>query len=269
MKKTILITGSTDGIGLETAKMLLAKGHKVLLHGRNIKKVKNVEKILLKDASSQNLESFVADLSNMKEVNAFAKVILKKHKKLDVLINNAGVYNVENTVSDEGLDVRFAVNTIAPYLLTKLLSPILDENSRVVNLSSAAQARVEARALMGKMDLSFGEAYAQSKLAITMWSRYMALHMDEYKASIIAVNPKSLLATKMVKEAYGISGSDLSVGANILCKASLDEEFESANGKYFDNDIEEFALPHADALDEKRGKEIVLVMETILRELLN
>ena len=92
MQKTILITGSTDGIGLETARMLVSLGHHVLLHGRNPAKLKEVEKTLSALSDGRWVESHVSDLSRMADVEALAKAVTEKHAKLDVLINNAGVY---------------------------------------------------------------------------------------------------------------------------------------------------------------------------------
>ncbi len=91
MQKTILVTGATDGIGLETAKILVRKGHDVLLHGRNPEKLADVVKTLSVLADDGQIESYEADLSHMSEVEVFAKEVAAKHEKSDVLINNAGV----------------------------------------------------------------------------------------------------------------------------------------------------------------------------------
>ena len=88
-QKTILITGSTDGIGLETAKMLVSLGHNVLLHGRSPAKLENVERALSAIADGGQVESYVADLSRMADVEALAKAVAEKHAKLDVLTTNA------------------------------------------------------------------------------------------------------------------------------------------------------------------------------------
>ena len=157
------------------------------------------------------------------------------------------------------------VNTIAPYLLTQELMPLFDVNSRVVNLSSAAQTSVDTKALKGEFVISSaGEVYAQSKLALTMWSNHMARTFNGSGPIFIAVNPKSFLGSKMVKEAYGVQGADLSIGADILCRASLSEEFANASGKYFDNDIGQFSSPHPDALNEAKCKNIVASIEEVL-----
>ena len=163
MKKTILITGSTDGIGLETAKLLVAQGHHVLLHGRNAKKLDTVKQTLSALAGTGTIESYVADLSRMAEVETLAKEVADKHARLDVLINNAGVFKTPDAITQDGLDVRFAVNTLAPYLLTEKLLPLMDATGRVINLSSAAQSPVELEALAGKTRPGDDfDAYAQS-----------------------------------------------------------------------------------------------------------
>ena len=133
MQKTILITGSTDGIGLLTAKKLLALGHKVLIHGRNSSKLEQSKQTLLESNKEGVIETYLADLSNISEVKKLASDISRNNNKIDVLINNAGIYKTNDKVTKNGLDVRFVVNTIAPYLLTKTLMPILDSSSRVVN----------------------------------------------------------------------------------------------------------------------------------------
>lgn len=265
--KTILITGATDGIGFQTAKMLAGAGHNLLVHGRNPEKLDKVKNALAELPGSGSIEGYIADLSKMAEVEKFAKAVARKYDSLDSLINNAGVYVVPEKVTPEGLDTRFAVNTIAPYLLTKRLLPLLGTSGRVVNLSSAAQSSVSAEALTSPSRQSDGAVYAQSKLALTMWSRSMALSLGEEGPSIIAVNPASMLGSKMVKEAYGVAGGDLRIGADVLCRAATADEFADGSGKYFDNDRGIFASPHPDALDQQKIDEIVNVIETILAKL--
>ncbi len=262
MHKTILVTGSTDGIGLETAKALVTQGHKVLIHGRNPAKVEAVEKTL---SELGEVESHVADLSRLADVTELAKAVKDHHTKLDVLINNAGVFKTPNPITPEEQDVRFVVNTIAPYLLTKDLLPLMDRSGRVVNLSSAAQAPVGIDALVGRIKLADDfTAYAQSKLALTMWSRSLAFSLQDDGPVIVSVNPGSLFATKMVKEGFNTSGKDINIGSDILVRAALSDEFASATGQYFDNDSGQFSSPHSHALDSKKGSEIVSAIDGVL-----
>ena len=268
MQKTILVTGSTDGIGLAAAGMLVSMGHHVLLHGRNAAKLQAVEKTLAGQAGDGSVEGYVADLSRMADVEALAKAISDRHSRLDVLINNAGVFKTADPVTPEGLDARFAVNSLAPYLLTYRLLPLLGSSARVINVSSAAQSSVNPEALAGRVRLSDDlDAYAQSKLAITMWSRHLGLARKERGPVFVAVNPGSLLGTRMVREGFGMAGKDINIGADILVRAALDDEFETVTGRYFDNDSGRFASPHADALDPDKTERIVRAIETVLAEI--
>ena len=260
MTKTILITGSTDGIGLLTAKKLATGGHIVLLHGRSEAKLAAAAKEI-----GDNVETYCGDLSSVEEVKALAASILKKHNKLDVLINNAGVLKTPKPVLDNGLDARFMVNTFAPYLLTKLLLPIIPDDGRIVNLSSAAQAPININAMLGKAKLDDMTAYAQSKLAITIWTREWAKEKPQGPV-FIAVNPASLLASKMVKEGYGIAGKDMNVGADILIEAALGERFENASGQYFDNDIGQFSDPHPAALDSNHASDVMQIISQFVSQ---
>ena len=266
MQKTILITGSTDGVGLATAKMLVSEGHRVLIHGRSAEKLKKVEDLLF--AERGMVESYLADLTQMSDVEKLAKEVSVKHKKIDALINNAGVLTIQNPISSDGFDKRFIVNTIAPYLLTKRLLPILGVEGRVVNVSSAAQSPVSIDALKGKIELNANSAYAQSKLALIMWSNHLVQSFKGEGPLIVSINPKSFLASKMVKEAYGVEGSDLQIGADILCRAALSEEFNNASGKYFDNDSRRFASPHPDALNPSLREELVETIEEVIIKLM-
>jgi NAD(P)-dependent dehydrogenase (short-subunit alcohol dehydrogenase family) len=198
-------------------------------------------------------------------VVALANAIKGKHNQLDVLINNAGVFKTPTPLNADGMDVRFVVNTIAPYLLTQQLLPLLNNTSRVLNLSSAAQQPVNLDALMGKEQIEDAyKAYAQSKLALTMWSTYMAQKVGIQGPIIISINPGSLLATKMVKEGFNMEGKDIRIGSDILTRASLFDEFSNKTGQYFDNDSGYFENPHSDALDPKKNEQLVQCIEEIL-----
>jgi NAD(P)-dependent dehydrogenase (short-subunit alcohol dehydrogenase family) len=263
MKRT-LITGATDGIGFETAKILVSRGHHVLIHGRSEAKLQQVARSLKSLSSDASIESYLADLSNITEVESLANTVAAKGNQLDALINNAGVLSTSDPMTSNGLDVRFVVNAIAPYLLTMRLLSRMDSSGRVVNVSSAAQKPVDMAAFRGERQLEDLEAYSQSKLALTMWSRGLADKLGADGPAIIAVNPGSLLSSKMVHQAFGVPGKDITIGANILVRAALDEEFADASGHYFNNDAGDFGPPHADALDAEKNAAIIDHLESIL-----
>ena len=261
MSKKILITGATDGIGLLTATLLAEQGHSLILHGRSTTKLEAAAK-----AVGGDVETIVADLSKVDDVEAMAASLLETHQSLDVLINNAGVLKTPETRVENGWDIRFVVNTLSPYLLTKRLLPIIPADGRVVNLSSAAQQPFDKDVMLGKTSLADDLAvYAQSKLGITVWSQECARSLPDGPV-IVSVNPGSLLASKMVKEGFGVEGSDLSIGANILIQASLDASFANASGRYYDNDARRFADPHAAAADTAHCQLIMQTLDDILAD---
>ncbi|REL27712.1 SDR family NAD(P)-dependent oxidoreductase [Thalassotalea euphylliae] len=273
MKKTILITGATDGIGLVTATMLAEQGHHVLIHGRSTEKLAalkaQLESLTVDGERAVTVSSYQADLSKLTDVALMAAQIKTERTSIDVVINNAGVFHTPETMTADGFDMRFMVNTFSPYLLTKLLLPLMKGNGRVVNLSSAAQAPVNVQGMVAGDHLTDNAAYAQSKLAITMWTNALAAQRSDNEPLYVAINPKSFLGSKMVKEAYGVAGGDLRLGADILVRAALSDEFNDANGQYFDNDNECFASPHPDALDERKCHLLAGELEKLVSDFLS
>lgn len=258
MTKTILITGATDGIGLETAKMLAEDGHRLLLHGRSQAKLDAALAAVGGDSVG-----YLADLSRLEDVRSMVAEVSAAEIRIDVLINNAGILKAPQTKTEAGLDIRFVVNTLAPYVLAKGLLPKMPKDGRIVNLSSAAQASVDIAAMKSGAALGDMDAYAQSKLAITMWTTTMAESLPEGPV-VVSVNPGSLLASKMVKEGFGIAGNDISIGAKILVEASLGDSFANASGQYFDNDSGRFAPPHTDGTNPSLRAAVQVAIEELV-----
>lgn len=281
MYKTILITGSTDGIGKLAALKLAEAGHQVYLHGRDADKlagvIAEVKAVTIGDAVD-HIDGFVADFSDLTAVLKMAADVNEKLPKLDVLINNAGIYTTSAAMTKDDLDIRFVVNYLAPYELTNALLPLLKQSdkARIINLSSAAQTPISYEAFAGQTTLDDKAAYAQSKLALTMWSMALAEKIASDDINVIAVNPGSLLNTKMVDEAYGQYWSSADKGANILAELAISNEFTDDTGKYFDNDIKdgiqgdvrgEFGKPHADALNKEAIAKLEKHTEQVLESL--
>ncbi len=257
MMKTILITGATDGIGLQAARQFVSHGHRLLVHGRNAAKLQQTRSQLEALNDKAEVRDYCCDLSDLQAVVEMAQQLLADQKQIDVIINNAGVLKTPDTRTGDNLDIRFVVNTLAPYLLTRLLLPACPSSGRVINLSSAAQAPVDRQAMRQFQPMSDMDAYSQSKLAITMWSAALADELGETGPMVISVNPGSLLATNMVKEGFGIEGKDVTIGSDILVRLALSSEADIVTGSYYDNDNDRFADPHVDALDATNNRALM------------
>ena len=249
MIKKILITGATDGLGYLAAKELIRLGHQVLIHGRSREKLDRAMTEL------QPAGSLQCELSDLDSVHQMSKAL---PTDLDVLINNAGIFRTTDPITPAGMDVRFVVNTLAPLQLSLAAVEKMHSESRIINLSSAAQAPVNLDALAGTLHLDDEfQAYAQSKLALTQWTRHLAHQTDVLMCS---VNPASLLATKMVSEGFGLAGSDPNKGRDILIRAALSEGFaqhlRAQPGAYFDNDLGDFGPPHLTAENPELNRQV-------------
>ncbi|ACN14605.1 putative dehydrogenase/reductase family protein [Desulforapulum autotrophicum HRM2] len=264
MQKIILITGSTDGIGKLAAIKLAGDGHAIYLHGRNRQKLDSTISEIKSITQNERISGFVSDLSDLDAVEKMVDQINNDLPKIDILINNAGIFKSSASHNQSGLDVRFAVNYLAPYLLTEKLIHLIKKGNdpRIINLSSAAQSAVSIDALCGSINLSEQEAYAQSKLALTMWSFHLAEILPD--VAVIAVNPGSLLNTKMVAEAYGRSWSPADKGANILYDLAVSECYKGITGKYFDNDQGNFAQAHPDAYSEMKIAQLIQTTQNLI-----
>ncbi len=268
MSKTILITGSTDGIGKLAATKLAKDGYQVYIHGRNKEKLQTVIQQIKAASGNQNIDGFIADFSDLDAVSKMADDIKSKMSKIDVLINNAGIFKTSMTKGYKGFDIRLVVNYLAPYVLTNAILPLLlkGDKTRIVNLSSAAQSHVTDAAMAGMDIRNASEAYAQSKLALTMWSFNFAKQHNTI--SVIAVNPGSLLNTRMANEAYGQHWSPATKGSDILYDLAVSKEYIDITGEYFDNDKGNpkgnFAKAHPDAYDTELISKLIRKTEDII-----
>src|SRR5918994_5118758 len=139
---TILVTGTTDGLGRRVAQEFAAEGATVLLHGRSPERLEATLEELRSQPGSEKANSYLADLSSLAAVRDLAERILSEHDRLDVLVNNAGIIAPERKESEEGYELTFAVNYLSHFLLTRLLLPLLKDSvpARIINVASAGQS---------------------------------------------------------------------------------------------------------------------------------
>lgn len=234
-EQTILVTGSTDGIGKLTALRLAEKGAQVLVHGRNKEKTAGVVEELRAKTGNKSVEGLIADFSSLAEVRRLAEKILEGYATLDVLINNAGIGFVDPRRSKDGYELRFAVNYLAPFLLTHLLLPALKNAapSRIVNVSSAGQYPIDFDDLMLEKNFNPGRAYSQSKLALIMFTFDLAEKIKDENITVNSLHPGTYLNTKMVRESGIDPLGKPQDGADAEVFLAVSESLEGVTGRYF------------------------------------
>jgi NAD(P)-dependent dehydrogenase (short-subunit alcohol dehydrogenase family) len=234
--KTILITGSTDGIGLETALELALGGYEIVLHGRNGEKAQHAREVILRTAPAAKLHTAHADLSDLGAVARMAQDLAEHMPKLDVLINNAGVYMTHRKVSKDGFEMTLAVNYVAHFLLTILLLPLLKKSAepRVVTVSSIAHARgrIDFDNLNSERHFDSYQAYANSKLADTLFASELA-GRETWLASN-SLHP-GVIDTKLLHTGFNAKGDSVAAGARTSVFLATAPEVKGISGKYFYN----------------------------------
>jgi len=247
-EQTILITGATDGIGEITAQKLADRDAHLLIHGRTPEKLDRVAKELQEATGNSTIETYLADFSSLANVRQLAEDLLENHNSLDVLINNAGLgFEEERQVSEDGYELRFAVNYLAPFLLTHLLLPALKEAApaRIVNVSSAGQQPIDFDDVMLERNYTATRAYRQSKLALIMFTIDLAEKLRDDNITVNSLHPGTYLNTKMVREANINPLGEAETGAEAEVYLATAPELEQVTGKYFDQKRESRALDQA------------------------
>ena len=192
--KTILITGATRGIGLAAADALARMGASIIVHGRSTERVDETLAALAKAAPDSTSEGIVADLGSLDEVRALAAEVSARRDRLDVLINNAGLTTLQREETVDGLERQFAVNHLAPFLLTSLLLDKLRVSTpaRIVNVSSNAHFRaafdIDDLNWVRRRYRALG-AYGATKLANIMFTRELARKLDGTGITVNCLHP--------------------------------------------------------------------------------
>ena len=181
-KKIVVLTGATSGIGEETAKALAAQGLKLVLPVRNMAKGKALSEKIHQLTGNGHVDLMECDLSSFDSVRSFAKAFNEKYERLDVLINNAGIWEMNRKDSKDGIELTLAVNHLAPFLLTNLLLDKLKASapSRIITVSSMAHkyAKINFNDLEGRKGWNFINSYSQSKLANVLFTRQLAKNLE-------------------------------------------------------------------------------------------
>jgi NAD(P)-dependent dehydrogenase (short-subunit alcohol dehydrogenase family) len=265
----ILVTGATDGIGLGTARELARSGATVLVHGRNPERLAATAKDIAELSPHSRIEPYLADFSSLDDVRQLADDIRKQHKKLDVLINNAGIGSgpagaKRREVSADGHELRFQVNHLAPFLLQQLLLPLLKAagSGRIVNVASAAQTAIDFRDVMLERSYDGSRAYAQSKLAMVMASIELSRRPEAREVTVNALHPGSLLDTKMVRESFGRAQGPVEIGIRSEMHVATSAALDGVTGQYFDRT--QPARAEAQAYDDTARRRLWQISERLV-----
>ncbi|MEO6841628.1 MAG: SDR family NAD(P)-dependent oxidoreductase [Bradyrhizobium sp.] len=257
--KTVLITGSTDGVGRYVATRLAAAGANVLIHGRDKERAKSLADDIRRRGHAAPT-FYPADLSSLSGARQLAEAVLADHKRLDLLISNAGIgsrtLGAERRTSADGHELRFAVNYLSGFLLAHLLLPVIKASapSRIVNVASLGQHPIDFDDVMITRGYNGGRAYAQSKLAQIMFTTDLA---DELKGSGVTVNslhPATYMNTTMVREGGITPISTVEQGGEAILHLAVGDDVAGKSGLFF-NGMHE-AQANAQAYDLAARKKL-------------
>ncbi len=255
--KTVLITGSTDGVGRYVAAQLAAQGAKVLIHGRDVARAKILSDEI-KRAGGSDPDFYQADLSSLADVRELVGAVLADHQRIDVFVSNAGIGSQnegpERQTSRDGHELRFAVNYLAGFLLAHLLLPTLKKSapSRIVNVASLGQHPIDFNDVMIAKSYSGSRAYAQSKLSQIMFTIDLA---EELKGSGVTVNslhPATYVNTTMVRAGGIAPVSTVEQGGDAILHLISGDDVADRSGLFFNGMNEARAHPQAYNADARR-----------------
>jgi NAD(P)-dependent dehydrogenase (short-subunit alcohol dehydrogenase family) len=243
-QRVVLVTGSTDGIGLATARALAAGGASVIVHGRSKPKVEGALEKLRGELPGATLDGVAFDLGNLSSVRRGAEEILTKAPALHVLVNNAGIFANERVLTADKIELTFAVNCVGPFLLTELLMPRLLASagaapSRVIDVASMAHARGAIK--ISDLELATGwsgyGAYAMSKLANVMHALSLADKHPAEQLVAYSLHP-GVISTKLLRGGFGpVQGASLESGARTSVRLAASTTTDQPSGTYFSDGV--------------------------------
>ena len=263
--KTVLITGSTGGVGRVVANKLAASGARLFIHGRNAEEGEHA--VCEIKAAGGKAEFIAADLSSFAGVRALADSVRQRIDRLDVLINNAGIGSggkgVPRQESADGHELRFAVNYLAGFLLTAELLPLLKKAapSRIVNVASAGQQKIDFDDVMLERAYDGTRAYRQSKLAQILFTIELAGQLQGTGVIVNCLHPSTFMDTGMVRQ-MGVTPQDsVEGGADAIVNLAASPGLEGRSGLYF-NRLKE-AEPDEQARNEEARQKLWSLSETL------
>ncbi|HEV7878738.1 SDR family NAD(P)-dependent oxidoreductase [Bradyrhizobium sp.] len=248
--KTVLVTGSTDGVGRYVAAQLASAGAKVLIHGRDRERAKSLADDIRRRGHGEAI-FYQADLSSLAGARQLADAVLADHNRLDIFISNAGIgsrtQGTERRESADGYELRFAVNYLSGFLLAHLLLPLLKASapSRIVNVASLGQHPIDFDDVMLTKGYSGSRAYAQSKLAQIMFTIDLAGELNGSGVTVNSLHPATYMNTTMVRESGITPISTVEQGGDAILHLAVGDDVADKTGLFFNGMREAQANPQA------------------------
>ncbi len=242
--KTVMITGSTDGIGKYLAHRLLEQNYRVIIHGRSKEKVDKTKEELLRKLGKNKILAQVADLFDFSQVQEMCNNLINNKVQIDVILHNAGTYENSLIFNNDHIEKTFAVNFVSNVLINELLIPFLtsyfkftnDEPLRIIYVSSIAygSGRFDLKEWFVPHHFNGYQAYANSKMAQIMYTYYCAEIYKENPLVFHSLHP-GVIDTKILRENFKMKGSSLEEGIKTPYFLITSEEAKKSNGKYWNN----------------------------------
>jgi NAD(P)-dependent dehydrogenase (short-subunit alcohol dehydrogenase family) len=262
--KTVLITGSTDGVGRYVAAKLASAGAKVLIHGRDRERGTALADEIKREGRGE-AKFYPADLSSLSETRRLAEAVKADHSRLELFISNAGIgsqsHGSGRRTSADGHELRFAVNYLSGFLLVHLLLPLLKASapSRIVNVASLGQHPIDFDDAMLTRSYSGTRAYAQSKLAQIMFTIDLAQQLSGSGVTVNSLHPATYMNTTMVREGGITPISTVEQGGEAILHLAAGDDVEDKSGLFFNGMQQAKANPQAyDQVARKLLRELSL-----------
>lgn len=241
--KTIIVTGSNSGIGKEAALNLAKSGHRILMLCRDSEKSEQAQKEIMTKSDNENVFLFPVDLSDHLSIRTVVEQINSQFPELDVLVNNAGVYKVKRAETSNGIEMTFAVNYLAPFMLSQMLLDNLEAsgNGRIINVVSEQykSGAIVFDNLMLKTGYKAGNAYANSKLACVLYTEELAKRTRDKGITVNALHP-GVLATNSFRDYPNFIMKFVNLllenpqnGGERIAYLATSDEVKEISGRYF------------------------------------
>lgn len=262
-QKVVIITGSNTGIGKETALELAKSGAYVVMACRDTKKCELARQDIVLQTKNRYVYCRTCDLASQNSIMQFVERFKSEHKRLDILINNAGVMRCPHSQTKEGIEMQLGVNHMGHFLLTNLLLDLLKASapSRIINVSSVAHRRgqINKEDLNSDKQYDKAAAYNQSKLANVLFTRELARRLQGTGVTVNAVHP-GIVDTEIIRHMSFFNSTFSAIflkplvwlfikspqqGARTTVYVALEESLQGVSGKYFNNCTEEEVAPQA------------------------